>query len=387
MISSYIILTIFVQSLNQIYKMKQFITQILFLSAISLFMGCANAPKADESTDAGGNTKFKGKILKILCWEGYADDKFTKPFETQTGIKISKTYFSSSDELIKKLTETENGNYDIITPSPDLAQALVERDLVQSIDLKHIIHYDSLADRLRAMQDVVKDGETYGVPFTWGPDYLVYNADIVKEEPTSWNVMFDPKYKGKVSLWDDVSSIYLAGILNGDAKADKAQIYNMNDIQLEAAKKKLLTLKPSIYKFWSSAGELTDLMRSKKVVIAVGWPLIPATLKSEGMNIKGIIPKEGATGWIDRLMIPQNATNKELAEQWIDYITKPENMALVAEVTGYSVSNSNAARYLSPEQLEITQMNNVQYYFDKLNFWRNVRNRKKYSLIWDEVRN
>jgi spermidine/putrescine-binding protein len=367
--------------------MKQFFTRILFFASISLILSCGDAPSANESADAGGDTKFKGKMLKILCWEGYADDKFTKPFEAQTGIKISKTYFNSSDELIKKLTETEYGNYDIITPSPDLAQALVERDLVQPIDLKHITHYDSLADRLRAMQDVVKDGETYGVPFTWGPDYLVYNADIIKEEPTSWNVMFDPKYKGQVALWDDVSSIYLAGILNGDAKADKAKIYNMNDMQLEAAKKKLMALKPSIHTFWSSAGELADLMRSKKVVIAVGWPLIPATLKSTGMNIKGIIPKEGATGWIDRLMIPKNATNKELAEQWIDYITKPKNMALVAEVTGYSVANSNASRFLSPEQLEITQMNNVQYYFDKLNFWQYVRNRKKYSAIWAEVRN
>lgn len=360
--------------------MKQIITQILFLIFISLIFGCSNAPSSkDESTQKG-----KSKTLKILCWEGYASDKFSEVFETQTGIKVNLTTFNSAEKLSEKLTK---GTFDVVTVSSDMAQALVERNLVQPIDLKHITHYDSLADRLRAMQDVVRDGETYGVPFTWGPDYLVYNADIVKEEPTSWNVMFDPKYKGKVSLWDDVSSIYLAGILNGDAKADKAQIYNMNDIQLEAAKKKLLTLKPSIYKFWSSAGELTDLMRSKKVVIAVGWPLIPATLKSEGMNIKGIIPKEGATGWIDRLMIPKNATNKELAEQWIDYITKPENMALVAEVTGYSVSNNNAARYLSPEQLEITQMNNVQYYFDKLNFWRNVRNRKKYSLIWDEVRN
>jgi spermidine/putrescine-binding protein len=368
--------------------MKQFYTQILFLMTIVFFIGCGNAPnKTDESTDAGGDTKFKGKMLKILCWEGYADDKFTKPFEVQTGIKVSKVYFSSSDDLIKKLTDTESGGYDIITPSPDLAQALVERDLVQPIDLKHITHYDSLADRLRAMQDVVKDSATYGVPFTWGPDYLVYNADVIKEEPKSWNIMFDPKYKGQVSLWDDVSSIYLAGILNGDAKTNKAKIYNMNDIQLEAAKKKLMALKPSIHKYWTSAGELTDLMRSKKVVIAVGWPLTPATLRKEGMNIKGIIPKEGATGWIDRLMIPKNAPNKVLAEQWIDYITKPENMALVAEATGYSVANSNAARYLSPEQLEITQMNNVQYYFDKLNFWQYVRNRKKYTAIWDEVRN
>jgi spermidine/putrescine-binding protein len=366
--------------------MKQFITRILFLSAISLFMGCANAPRTNESADAGGETKFKGKMLKILCWEGYASDKFSDVFEAQTGIKVNITTFNSAEKLSERLAKTDNGTFDVVTVSSDMAQALVERELVQSIDLKHITHYDSLSEVLRAMQDVVKNGATYGVPFTWGPDYLVYDADVIKKEPTSWNELFNPEYKGKVSIWDDAWSLSWVGILNGDAKQDKDQIYNMNDLQLEAAKKKLMALNPSIYKYWTSPKELTDLMRSKKVVIAVGLQFLPAALRSEGLNIKGVIPSEGATGWIDRLMIPKNAANKELAEMWIDYITKAENMAVVSQVTGYCVSNSNAARYLSPEQLEITQMNNAQNIFPKLNFWQYVRNRKKYVAIWEEVK-
>jgi spermidine/putrescine-binding protein len=364
--------------------MKQFYALITFC----LITGCSNTPSTkNESSQASGNLKFKGKTLNLLCWEGYTNDKFSDAFEAQTGIKVNITAFNSAEKLTAKLTAKDKGTFDVVTVSSDMAQALVERDLVQPIDLKHITHYDSLSDILRAMQDVIKDGATYGVPFTWGPDYLVYDADVIKEEPTSWNELFDPKYKGKVSIWDDAYNISWAGILNGDAKEKKNQVYNMNDQQLEAAKKKLMTLTPSIYKYWTSPKELTDLMRSKKIVIAIGLQFLPATLRKEGFNIKGIIPKEGATGWIDRLMIPKNAANKELAEMWIDYITKAENMAVVSQVTGYCVSNSNAARYLSPEQLEITQMNVAQEYFGKLNFWQYVRNRKKYVEIWNEVKN
>jgi spermidine/putrescine-binding protein len=359
--------------------MKQFYIKILFLSSIFFIFSCSNAPSSkDESTQTG-----KGKTLNLLCWEGYSSHKFSDAFEAQTGVQVNITTFNSAEKLSEKL---KKGTFDVVTVSSDMAQALVERDLVQPIDLKHITHYDSLSDILRAMQDVVKNGATYGVPFTWGPDYLVYDADVIKKEPTSWNELFDPKYKGKVSIWDDAYNISLMGILNGDADENKQQIYNMNDLQLEAAKKKLMTLNPSIYKYWTSPEELTNLMRTKKVVIAVGLQFLLAKLSKEGLNIKGVIPSEGATGWIDRLMIPKNTANKELAERWIDYITKAENMAVVSQVTGYCVSNSNAARYLSPEQLEITQMNNAEKNFLKLNFWQYVRNRKKYNAVWNEVK-
>lgn len=104
------------------------------------------------------------------------------------------------------------------------------------------------------------------------------------------------------------------------------------------------------------------------------------------MNVKGIVPKEGATGWIDRLMITKTSPNVELAHLWIDYITQAENMAKVAEVTNYSVANPSAARYLSPEKLELTQMNNTDYYFERINFWQYVKNRKRYNEVWNEVK-
>ena len=359
--------------------MKQIGTQILFLIFISFIFSCNNAPSSREESIQKG----KSKTLKILCWEGYSSDKFSDVFEAQTGIKVNLTTFNSAEKLSEKLTK---GTFDVVTVSSDMAQALVERDLVQPIDLKHITHYDSLSDILRAMQDVVKNGSTYGVPFTWGPDYLIYNADFVKNEPTSWNEMFDPKYRGKVSIWDDASSISWASVLNGNAKGNKAQIYNMNDQQVEAAKKTLMALKPSIYKYWTSLTDLTTLMRSKEVVMAQGPQFTVAALRREGLNIKSVIPSEGATGWIDRLMIPKNAANKDLAEKWIDYITKAENMAVVSQVTGYCVSNTHATRYLSPEQLKISRMDIAQNIFIKLHFWQYASNRKKYKAIWEEVK-
>lgn len=344
-------------------------------------------PDKDKAEAQAGDpaARFKGKTLNLLTWEGYADPKFTKGFEEKYGVTVKGTYFGSSDELVAKL-RSGGGVYDIVSPSSDVATSLINGGLVAPIDLSKISAYNDLAEPLRNMTDVQKDGKIYGVPFTWGPDYLVYDANVITEEPTSWAIFWDPKYKGKVSVWDDISNIYLVGQLLGYDKTDKSALYNMTEEQLAAVKKKLIELKPQIRKYWATAGELNDLFKNKEVVVAVGWPLTPQTLNKEGMNIKSTIPQEGASGWIDRLMIAEGSGNKELAMLYLDYITQPQAMALVAEVTAYSVANPKAAEHMSPEQRKNTYMDELDYYFKRLNFWQYVKDRKRYNEIWNEVK-
>lgn len=345
----------------------------------------APAPGASEKPAAADpRTKFKGKTLNLLVWEGYADPQFTKGFEDEYGVTIKGTYFGSSDELVAKL-KGSGSVYDVVSPSSDVATTLVQSSLVAPLDTAKITSYKDLTPALRDRKDAEKDGQAYGVPFTWGPDYLIYDADVVKEEPKSWNVFFDPKYKGKVSLWDDISNIYLMGQVLGFDKADPAALYTMTDEQLAQVKKKLIELKPQVRKYWVTAGELNDLFKNKEVVVAVGWPLTLATLNKEGRNLKAVIPEEGATGWIDRLMISAGSQNKELAELYLDYATRPKTMAKVAEVTNYNIANSKAGEHMSAELKKI-YVTDVDAYFKRLNFWRHVKNRKGYNELWNEVK-
>ncbi len=347
-----------------------------------------NQPSAQQPAASGTDLKekFKGQTLNLLTWEGYADPKFTKPFEDMYGVKINPTYFGSSDELIAKLKAGGGSTYDIISPSSDVTSILVQSDMVEPIDISKITSYNELDEQLRNLQDVQKDGKQYGVPFTWGPDYLIYDADVVKEAPKSWSVFWDPQYKGKVSVQDDIINIYMAGQMAGLDKTDKSAIYNMTEDQLQEAKKKLVELKPQIRKYWATAGELNDLFANKEVDLAVGWPLTVKEVNAKGRNLKWAIPEEGATGWIDRLMIVKGSQHRELAELYLDYITKPEQQALVAEVTTYAVANLKAAQFMSKELQEMTNINDAQSMFAKLNFWQHVKDRGRYNEIWTEVK-
>jgi spermidine/putrescine-binding protein len=186
---------------------KWFFWLVLVLSSLFL-LACAEEAKEPAPSRPEGSAKpkaedpaarFKGKTLNLFTWEGYAEPKFTKGFEEKYGVTIKGTYFGTSDELVAKL-KSAKGVFDVVSPSTDVARTLIEAGLVAPIDVAKVSSYGDLAPTLRDMKDVEKDGKVYGVPFTWGPDYLIYDADVIKEEPKSWSVFFDPKYKGKVSI-------------------------------------------------------------------------------------------------------------------------------------------------------------------------------------------
>jgi spermidine/putrescine-binding protein len=362
--------------------MKKIVVSLLVIAG--LVSSCGKKAEEAKTVDLAA---LKGSTLNILAWEGYADASFTKAFEEKYGVTVKGTYFGSSDELVSKLQSGGGTSYDVITPSSDVAGYIVESGLVEPIDETQIAAWKSLSPVLIGMKDVQKDGKTYGMPFTWGPDYLIYDADVIKEAPTSWDLFMDPKYKGKIALYDDISTIYLAAQMLGYDKTDQSVLYNMTEEQLAACKAKLVAMKPQVRKNWASAGELDNLFKNKEIVAAVGWPLTPANLNKQGMNIKSVIPKEGATGWIDRLMIVKDAKNKQLAQLWLDYVSSPKVMAQVAEFTQYYVSNPEANALLTPETQKLMDVASMDSMFKTLNFWQPVKNRKRYNEIWSEVKN
>src|SRR5207237_9047 len=86
------------------------------------------------------------------------------------------------------------------------------------------------------------NGQVFGVPFTWGPNPMIYDITAFSRPPDTWNVFWDTKYRGKISVWDDLSTVYMAAQVLGFDKPDPSQLYNLSDDQLEAVKKKLLEL-------------------------------------------------------------------------------------------------------------------------------------------------
>src|ERR1700674_1931471 len=188
---------------------------------------------------AGSCTK-KTPTLNLLVWEGYADPTFVKAFEEQHHCKVSASYMGSSDELVAKLRGGSSGNYDVISPSSDVATSIAAAGLAAPLDLSKIPSYGQLSSQLTSLPLVRVKSQVYGVPFMWGPDPLIYDTTVFSHAPESWNVLWDPKYRGKISVWDDLSTMYMAAQVLGYDKPDPTQLYNLDDEQVEAVKKQLV---------------------------------------------------------------------------------------------------------------------------------------------------
>jgi putative spermidine/putrescine transport system substrate-binding protein/spermidine/putrescine transport system substrate-binding protein len=328
----------------------------------------------------------KTPSLNLLVWEGYADPSYVKAFEEQCSCKVSASYMGSSDELVAKLRGGSASNYDVISPSSDVATMIATTGLAAPLDLTKLPSYGELAPKLTSLPLVRANGQVYGVPFMWGPDPLIYDTTVFTTPPASWNVLWDAKYKGKISVWDDLSTVYMAAQVLGYDRPSPDQLYNLSDEQLEAVKKKLLQLKPNVRKMWSTGGELTNLFQNHEVVAAMGWPLMTNQLRKSGYPAGETIPQENTTGWIDHLMITAASENKELAQKFLEFMIQAQTQKKVADVTGYTPANPRAAQLMTEDQRKSLHLDDVDNYQKRLYFWQNVPRREKYNEIWNEVK-
>ena len=333
-----------------------------------------------------GSCAKKTPSLNLLVWEGYADPSYVGAFEDQNHCKVSASYMGSSDELVSKLRGGSSGNYDVISPSSDVAGMIATSGLAAPLDLSQLPSYSQLSPQLTSLSLVRSKGNVYGVPFMWGPDPMIYDTTAFPQAPDTWGVMWDPKLKGKVSVWDDVSTVYMAAQMLGYDMPDPSHLYNLTDEELEAVKKKLLELKPNVRKMWTTGGELTNLFQNHEVVIAMGWPLMTNQLRKANFPVGETIPKENTTGWIDHLMITAGSENRELAHKFLEFMIQAQTQKKVTDVTGYTPANPHAAQFMTPEEQKSLHLDDVDNYQKRLYFWQNVPRRAKYNEIWNEVK-
>ena len=292
----------------------------------------------------------------------------------------------SSDELVAKLRGGSASNYDVISPSSDVATMIASAGLAAPLDLSKIPTYSQLSPKLTSMPLVRVKGNVYGVPFMWGPNPLIYDTTAFAQPPDSWNVCGIRSIAAKFLCGMIFRPSTWPRSFSATTRPDPNQLYNLSDTQLDVVKKKLLELKPNVRKMWSTGGELTNLFQNHEVIAAMGWPLNTVELKKKNFPVGETIPKENTTGWIDHLMITAASENKELAYQFLEYMIKAKTQKLVADVTNYIPANPQAGQLMTAEQRQGLHLDDVDNYQKRIYFWQNVPRRAKYNEIWNEVK-
>ncbi|MBD2056058.1 ABC transporter substrate-binding protein [Oculatella sp. FACHB-28] len=321
-----------------------------------------------------------GCTLTAIVWEGYTDVSFAQKFEQETGCAIKATYAGSSDEMFAKFRTGGGRTYDLISASGDITERLYKAGLVRPIDTSKLENYDSIFSPFQKGDWNSFDGKPYGVTFAWGPNVLLYNTEKVATAPTSWDVLFDPQYAGQITIPDNPMTIADVALWLG-----KPDPYDLTDTDLAEVKDKLLELRPSIRKFWATAGELANLFQSGEVVLAHAWPLTYTQLIEADYPVGSVNPKGQLTGWTDSWMISKNSRNVDAAYKWIDFILSGEGQKGVMDVTGYSGATELGVEAVGPERAKELFMDDLSLH-EEIKMWQSVQNYDKWVQLWNEIR-
>jgi putative spermidine/putrescine transport system substrate-binding protein len=353
--------------MNVSRRMKRPMGALAVLAVVALVgaaCGKSNTPAASSGSSGATLAKYdaaaKGEgALNLIAWPGYTQPSWVKPFEQETGCQVTVKSGNTSDEMVNLMNQQGGSLYDGVSASGDATNRLIASGDVAAIDTTSIPEYTDVMQTLQAPAHNTVDGVHYGVPYMWGPNVLMYNTDVVKTTPTSWNVVFEKTingqpnpYAGKITAYD--SPIYIA-----DAamylKAHQPSLgitdpYELTQPQLDAAVTLLKQQAPMVKKYWAVYTDEVDGFESGDMVIGTAWPVNQSIIVSDKkVPVSSVIPSEGVTGWADTWMMSSHAPHPVCMMKWMEYTLRASVQTQVAEYYGATPSNKRSCAQLNKD--------------------------------------
>ena len=355
------------------------------VAVMLLVASCGSSNKSKTSSVKGPDINAKGEgKLNVVDWEGYTDPSFVKGFQKQTGCKVNSVYAGTSDEMFTKFRSGGGGQYDLASFSGDASLRAIKSGSVAPLDMSKLTNWKDLAPQLQSPVFNTQNGKHYGLSFTWGANVLIYNADRIKQNLDSWNALYDPKYKGKITVPDNPIQIADPALQFFGA----SNPYAIDQATLNKVKAKLKQQRSLVRKYWVLATDFEQLFKSGDATIGAGWPLMTVDLRKAGLNVKEVIPKEGVTGWSDSWMLSKKAQHPICAYKYMNYISEPKVQAQVADVTGYSPPNLKTCEVVGAQRCKDLHIRDTKYY-DTIKYWETPTaptNYRQWTDAWAEVR-
>jgi spermidine/putrescine transport system permease protein len=287
-----------------------------------------------------GRTAVSGdKVLNLYMWSNYIAPETVQKFEKRYGVRVNLDLYDTNEALLAKV-QSGNVSYDVLCPSNYPIQILLHQNLLRPLDHSALPHLSNVEPHL--LNRDYDPGNRYSVPYFWGTCGIGYRKSKAGRVD-SWAALWDPRFKGRVLMVDDARETL------GTALKWKGHSVNETDPKILAEAQRLLIEQKPLVKVYDSAN-FHDVLLSGDVWVAQGWNGQFAKVMALDPDIEYVIPKEGASIFIDSLVIPASAPHPELAHQFLDFTMEPEIAAEICRTMRYSSPN-RAAIPLLPEDI------------------------------------
>ncbi|MGO5066216.1 extracellular solute-binding protein [Clostridium sporogenes] len=326
----------------------------------------------------GNTTKTEKQVLNIFNWSEFLPQSVVEQFEKEYNVKVNYSTFSSNEEMLAKLM---GGNvpYDLVVTSDYAIEIMTKQKLVQPIDKNNV---PNLSNIDKNVLDLAFDPKnTYSLPYMWGGNNIVIDKTKVTKKITSFDDLWDSQFKNSLVILDDPRvMIGLALQKNGYS------INTKNPKELQKAKEDLIKLMPNVKAFDSESPK--TLLINGEASIGYVWGTEAYLAKLENPNLEVVLTKEGVIPQYDNFVIPKKAKNKKLAEEFINFIYKPEVSAQVSEEFPYANPNKAAYHLMDKDKLNDIAVYPPREAVEGNELIKDVgETTKLYDDIWTEIKN
>ena len=276
-------------------------------------------------------------VVNVCSWGEYIDEDLITEFEDATGIRVNYQT-AESNEALYSLLKSGGADYDVIVPSDYMISQLIEEDMLDELDYSQIPNFELIDERFR---NLPYDPENrYTVPYTWGTLGLIYNANMIEEEPDSWGALYDDRYAGNVLLINNSRDALGAALLHLG--------YSVNTTD-EAEIREAFALISGAMNRGVFQGKVMDQVFQKmeggNAAIAAyyaGDYLSMVDNQADNVDLRFVIPEEGGNWFVDAMCVLKGAPHYDAAMEWINFIASTEANLRNMDEIWYASPNTEA---------------------------------------------
>jgi spermidine/putrescine-binding protein len=278
--------------------------------------------------------------LSFLNWQDYIGDTTLRDFEEATGIAVSYQTYPSNDQLEWLLNQgasvrrggRRGESYDLCVPSNDVIPKFYRAGLLQDLDVSKISGLENLRADVRTLS--FDPNNTFSIPWATGTTGIAYDSSVFSVPP-DWTVFLDAQHAGKMTMLDDSHDALAMALLSLEKDPNA-----VNEADVNAAAEQLIAMSKNAS--FNSETYLRDLAAGN-LVAAHAFSSDFVIAKDQNPNLEFVLPVQGATRWIDSLVIPTRAPRPNRAHEFLSFFLQPEHAAGVS--AGAKVDTGNAAAF------------------------------------------
>jgi spermidine/putrescine-binding protein len=324
---------------------SKFVLAVALLCAVAIGAAAADKP-----------------VLSIMCFQGYAEDSWVKPFEQKYNCTVKIAYAGAVDEMFSKVKAAPS-DYNIVSIDPGRITMYKSAGILQPVDTSKLGNYSQMGAFFRnhPYNKMLGGGGIYHIPIVWGTQTITVNTAKLpaaqlaryvdeKKGTISLNALIAPEFKGKTAFFDESANVCaIAGIQIG-AKDP----FHFKDDEWQKVSDMLYKWKKNARTFTSGLDSEFSVLSSEDAYIVLGGndALLNLKLEEAGIrkNFRQFAMTEGTICWIDGWVITKHTSGAslDLAQKYIDMMIGPQVQTELAKLVGFGVVNPAGAGGFSP---------------------------------------